>query len=117
MSDIAVPARPRTDTLGPESLTRLRLLAVVGLVALNALDLILTRQLLARGGTESNPLMVLIIGGPWGVVIKLGVPLLVGLRHLRIPVARKAVLALCWMNVLYMGVVTWNFHLLVGAYA
>ena len=104
----------RTRSLGAGELDRLRFLAVVGLVALNALDLILTRHLLAQGATEANPLMALVIGGGWGIAIKLGVPILAGWRHLTAPLLRKAVLALCWVNVVYLGVVAWNFHILVA---
>jgi len=100
--------------LGSDELTRLRLLAVVGLVALNALDLMLTRHLPAQGATEANPLMALVIGGGWGIAIKLGVPILAGFRHLTAPLLRKAVLALCWVNVLYLGVVAWNFQVMVN---
>jgi len=112
----AEPAHGRRGSLGTEDLIRLRYLAVIGLVALNVIDLILTRHLLALGASEANPLMVLFVRGPWGIVIKLGVPILVGLRHLNRPVERLPVLALCWMNVLYLSVVTWNFHLMVQQY-
>ena len=30
------------------------------------------------------------------------------------PLLRKAVLALCWVNVLYLGVVAWNFQVMVN---
>ena len=113
MSDAVTLGKSRVGSLGDEELIRLRFLAVVGLVALNALDLILTRELLARGATEANPLMALVIGGSWGIAIKLGVPILAGLRHLTAPLKRKHVLALCWVNVLYLGVVAWNFQLMV----
>jgi len=114
MSDTIVLEQGRLNTrLGSDELNRLRFLAVVGLVALNALDLILTRHLLAQGATEANPLMALVIGGGWGIAIKLGVPILAGWRHLTAPLLRKAVLALCWVNVLYLGVVAWNFHVMV----
>lgn len=116
MTDATVLEPRRTGTLGREDLIRLRLLAVIGLVTLNVLDLILTRHLLARGGVESNPLMVLFISGPWGIAIKLGVPILVGVRHLSIEPKRTAVLALCWMNVLYLTVVAWNFHVMMTRY-
>jgi Na+/pantothenate symporter len=100
-----------------QELIRLRFVAVVGLVALNALDLLLTRELLARGAVEANPLMALVIGGFWGVAIKLGVPILAGACELAAPVARRHVMALCWVNVLYLGVVAWNFHHLAGRYS
>ena len=103
----------QAHSLGTDELSRLRFLAVVGLVVLNALDLMLTRYLLDLGATEANPLMALVIGGGWGIAIKLGVPILAGWRHLTAPLLRKAVLALCWVNVLYLGVVAWNFRILV----
>ncbi|MDQ2650515.1 MAG: DUF5658 family protein [Actinomycetota bacterium] len=96
------------------ALDRLRFLAIVGLVALNACDLLLTRILLDLGGTEMNPMMALVISGPWGVAIKLGVPILVGYRHLTAPLRRPLVFALCWMCVLYFAVVLWNAHFLLG---
>ena len=112
MSTVIELEQGQTGSLSTEELTRLRFLAVVGLVALNALDLLLTRHLLQAGGTELNPLMALVIGGSWGVVIKLGLPIVAGLRHLTAPLARKTVLALCWVNVLYLAVVTWNLHMM-----
>ncbi|MGI8806712.1 MAG: DUF5658 family protein [Acidimicrobiales bacterium] len=114
MSDAVAIEQDLGKRLGTEELTSLRFLAIVGLVALNALDLMLTRELLARGASEANPLMALVIAGTWGIVIKLGVPILAGLRHLTAPLMRKTVLALCWVNVLYLGVVAWNYHLLAG---
>lgn len=113
MSDTMTMRQGRTGTLGSEELTRLRFLAVVGMVALNAVDLFLTRELLARGASEANPLMALVIGGGWGIAIKLGIPMLAGLRHMTAPLLRKAVFALCWVNVLYLGVVAWNFRIMV----
>jgi hypothetical protein len=95
-------------------LDRLRFMAVIGLVVLNACDLLLTRKLLGMGLSEMNPMMALVIGGPWGVAIKLGVPILVGFGHLRGPLKRTLVFGLCWMCVLYFGVVLWNAHFLVG---
>lgn len=97
-----------------ESLDRLRFIAIVGLVLLNACDLLLTRILLDMGLSEMNPMMALFIEGPWGLAIKLGVPILVGYRHLVAPLRRPLVFALCWMCVLYFGVVLWNAHFLLG---
>lgn len=104
----------RRVTVTHDDLEDLRFKAIVGLVLLNALDLILTRQLLGMGGTEMNPAMALVISGPWGIAIKLGLPILVGYRHLRAPLKRSLVFGLCWMCVLYFGVVLWNAHLLPG---
>jgi hypothetical protein len=107
-----MPANTALLHLEDSDLERIRLIAVVGLVALNASDLLLTRQLLAVGGVEANPLMAPFIHGFWGVAIKLALPIALGWRHLRIPVQRSLVLGLCWMCVLYLGVVLWNSHLL-----
>jgi hypothetical protein len=104
----------RAVAIDRAGLERLRRMAVVGLVALNVLDLVLTRRLLALGGTEANPMMALFINGGWGVAIKLSLPVALGVRHLRAPLERRIVLGLCWMCVLYMGVVLWNSHLLAN---
>jgi len=88
------------------------MIAVVGLVVLNIADLLLTRRLLGMGGMEANPVMAPFIHGSWGIAIKVALPILLGFRHLRIPVQRRMVLGLCWMCVLYLGVVLWNSHLL-----
>ena len=103
-------------TLHDVELDHLRFIAVVGLVALNACDLILTRHLLTTGGHEANPVMAAIIAGGWGIAIKLGIPFLAGLRHLTAPLKRSAVLALCWVCVLYFGIVLWNTHLTGSIY-
>ena len=94
--------------LDDDALERLRRVAVVGLFVLNVADLVLTRRLLSMGGVEANPLMALFIHGNLGVVIKIALPILVGIRHLRAPLKRSLVLGLCWMCVLYQGVVLWN---------
>lgn len=100
--------------LDDDALERLRRVAVVGLFFLNVADLLLTRRLLGMGGVEANPLMALFIHGHWGVAIKVALPILVGIRHLRAPLKRGLVLGLCWMCVLYQGVVLWNASLLAN---
>lgn len=103
----------RSVAIDDADLDRLRFVAVVGLVALNGMDLLLTRILLHHhGGAEANPLMALVILSNWGIVVKLGIPALVGARHLTAPIRRPMVLGLCWVCVLYFGVVLWNAHLL-----
>lgn len=94
-----------------EDLGRVRWIAVIGLVVLNVADLVLTRRLLTMGAMEANPIMAPFIGGPLGIVIKLALPVALGFRHLRVPVRRSLVLGLCWMCVLYLGVVSWNSQL------
>ena len=100
--------------LDDDALERLRRMAVVALVILNVADLLLTRRLLGMGGIEANPLMALVIHGHWGIVIKTALPVLVGIRHLRAPLKRGLVLGLCWMCVVYFGVVLWNASLLAN---
>ena len=100
--------------LDDAALERTRRIAIVGLVILNVADLVLTRRLLGMGGVEMNPLMALVIHGYWGIAIKVALPVLVGIRHLRAPLKRSLVLGLCWMCVLYLGVVLWNASLLAN---
>ena len=99
-----------------EAMDRFRFLAVVGLVLLNGADLFLTRTMLERGAIEANPLMAAIIAGPVGVLVKLGVPIVVGWRHLVGPLRRPLVIGLGFVCVLYLGVVTWNYHLYMSRF-
>ena len=122
MTNAAVALRPgplarfhRSMDLDREALLRLRVIAVAGLVLLNITDLVMTRHLLSLGAVEANPLMALFVAGGWGIVIKLAVPVVIGVRNLRAPLRRGVVLALCWMCVLYSGVVLWNSHVLATA--
>jgi hypothetical protein len=101
----------RAVHMDEDSLRRLRVIAVVGIVALNVCDLVITRHLLSLGAMEANPLMALFIAGGWGIVIKLALPIAIGTRNLMAPLRRGVVLALCFMCVLYSGVVLWNSHL------
>jgi hypothetical protein len=101
--------------LDREALLRLRVIAVAGLVILNITDLMITRHLLSMGAVEANPLMALFVAGGWGIVIKLALPMAIGVRNLRAPLRRGVVLALCWMCVLYSAVVLWNGHVLDAA--
>jgi hypothetical protein len=101
-------------TVKHEDLHRLRWIAIVGLVVLNVADLVLTRKLLTMGGVEANPIMAPFIHGWAGIFVKLGLPVAIGYRHLRVPLRRGLVLGLCWMCVIYLGVVAWNSHLLTN---
>jgi hypothetical protein len=112
----AVPLGPlarvhRAVALDDDALRRVRLMAVLGLIALNVCDLILTRRLLGMGGVEANPLMAVFIASGWGIAIKVGLPIALAVRHLRAPLERRIVLGLCWVCVLYLSVVVWNTHL------
>jgi hypothetical protein len=99
-------------TLDEHALARLRKVAVVGLIVLNLFDILLTQRLLAHGGMEANPVMAPFVHGATGLVVKTALPILLAYRHLRAPLKRPLVLGLCWVCVIYMGVVLWNSHLL-----
>jgi hypothetical protein len=99
-------------TLDEHDLARLRKVAIVGLVVLNLFDILLTQRLLAQGGIEANPVMAPFVHGTTGIAVKVGLPVLLGFRHLRAPLRRPLVLGLCWVCVIYLGVVLWNSHLL-----
>jgi hypothetical protein len=107
----------RAMHLDDDGLRRLRAIAVVGIVLLNVCDLLLTRHLLSLGAIEANPLMALFIAGFWGIVIKLALPVAIGTRNLLAPLRKGVVLALCFMCVLYSGVVLWNSHLVLHGFA
>jgi hypothetical protein len=112
---LALPTGPlarldRAVTVDETGLRRLRRTAVVGIVLLNLMDLALTRRLLGMGGVEGNPLMAPMIHGGWAVALKVGLPIVLAVRHLVAPLERRLVLAMCWMCVLYSGVVLWNVH-------
>jgi hypothetical protein len=74
----------RVDTRG--SSTGYAALALgFALLALNILDLLLTNLSITRfGGTEVNPLMMPIVGTPWAVLAKVGIPILVMALALRV---------------------------------
>jgi hypothetical protein len=98
--------------VGEEEMRRFVVVAAIGLVVLNALDLLLTRHLLAMGATEANPLISPFIDGPWGYVVKIVVPSLLALRYMTAPIFRRVTLGLGIVFVVYCGVVLWNLHLL-----
>ena len=102
-----------TVTTREEKLASLRFTCVVMLVALNAADLLLTRHILTLNlGHEANALLAPIILGGWGVALKIGIPAIVGWRHLVGPLRPKLVAGLVTVTTLYIGVVLWNAHLL-----
>jgi hypothetical protein len=112
---MATNARTRdihVGLVGEHEMRRFVVLAASGLIILNACDLLLTRQLLALGATEANPLMAPIIAGPWGYVVKIVVPALLALHYMVAPIFRRVTLGLGIVCVLYFGVVLWNLHVL-----
>jgi len=97
-----------------EELRHLVVIGAVGLIVLNACDLLLTRHLLAAGAHEGNPLMAGIIDGRWGVVVKIVIPMLLAFRYLTAPLYRRVAFGLGFAVVLYCGVVAWNLHVMLS---
>ena len=108
--------RLHVGLVGDDELRRFIAVAALGLIVLNACDLLLTRHLLQFGGREANPIMASIISGPWGGVVKIVIPMLLALRYLTAPVYRRVALGLGVVVVFYCGVVLWNLHLVVTRY-
>lgn len=98
--------------VGDEEARRFVVLAAIGLIILNACDLLLTRHLLSLGATEANPLLAPFIAGPWGYVVKIVIPSLLAIRYMTAPLFRRVTLGLGIVFVLYCGVVLWNLHVL-----
>jgi hypothetical protein len=107
-------ARLHVGLATDDELRHFMLIGAVGLIVLNACDLLLTRHLLAAGAHEGNPLMAGIITGPWGVVVKIVIPMLLALRYLTAPLYRRVALGLGFAVVVYCGVVAWNLHVMLS---
>ena len=91
-------------------------LAIV-LLALNVLDVVMTRRIIGLGGAEVNPLLKPIIDGAAApLMIKVMLALLIGVLLLRSPQDRhlvdRATGAAC---MIYTVVVGWNVVVLVAA--
>ena len=101
-------AGPSADALRAIRVRRMWMAA--GIVVLNALDVLLTRQVLARGGVEANPLMEGLMQGlaaPLG--LKAVVAGLAGILLLRCPPrAPVGEAAAVVVLVLYGVIVLWN---------
>lgn len=93
-----------------EQVVARRWFLVVVLAALNVLDLVSTRLVLAAGGEEGNPLMAPIIHHPYAPVLVKAAGLgLVALALKACPPRSNVVdRALCAVTVLYLAIVTWN---------
>jgi hypothetical protein len=104
--------------LDDRALQRVRAICVLGLIVLNAADLLATRHLLtiATGARETNPLMAPLVLSGVGACIKIGVPCILAVRHLRAPVNRVTTQWLVVIFLVYVGVVTWNLHLIQTVY-
>jgi len=103
-------------------MTRVVFWLAVALVALNAADLAVTRYALDTGlAHEANPLMAAFILSPLALLVKVGMPAVVGWRSVQHPTwwstgAGRRIpgpaLALSVWCVVFVGVVLWNVHLL-----
>lgn len=99
----AVPAETATEAR-PEVTVAL----AVALFALSALDLAVTEIGVASfGATEMNPLMASIIGTPWALVVKLGLPAIIVLLAYKVRTA-LAIGALRIAVAVYIVVVIFN---------
>jgi hypothetical protein len=118
---VAISRSARAARLRPRSIPRLdawerchSLLA--WLIGLNIADLITTRLVLDRGGTESNPLMQGIIESAAHVwLLKGGCLVAVVALVLRSRMPQRVALTLGAVNLWYALVVAWNLGVLVHA--
>lgn len=94
-----------------------RWLMAAALLGLNLLDVVVTKWILQRGGTEMNPVMRPIIRDPAApLVVKLLVATLVGALLLASPRnSRFADRAMVVVVVAYAVVVAWNIGILLQA--
>lgn len=92
-----------------------RWLMAAVLVSLNLVDVLFTKAILARGGSETNPLLQGVIHDPMTpVLIKVGLATLVGALLLASPrESRLADRAMLATVVLYAVVIAWNGGLLL----
>lgn len=85
----------------------------VGLVVLNAFDLVTTAMVLDRGGSERNPFVQPFVESLWQVGILKGLVLvLVAFLLTRVEGSRVASLALAGTTGWYLAVVSWNVAVL-----
>lgn len=84
------------------------------LVALNLVDLLVTREVISRGGTEVNPLVAPFIDGLGATLAKTAGVGVIALSLLRkAPASRRTLVGAL---VLYTGVVAWNTAILITRY-
>ena len=99
--------------------TQVRLTIGFAMVALNLLDLLLTKVVLAGGGVETNPLMAGIVGAaaaPWAV--KALVPALATAMLLFTPVhSQRGERLSAGVVGIYSAIVLWNTALLAVLWA
>ena len=83
---------------------------------LNAIDIVTTKLVLDRGGTEKNPIMEPLMEGLWGAIaVKVAVLAVVGLLITKCPPrSRRPDVALVFVTGWYFAVVAWNLAVLCG---
>jgi len=85
----------------------------IGLVVLNAVDVLTTVLVLGRGGVEGNPFIRPMIDGVWQVsMLKAAILVIVGLLLTRSRGSRIAEFALTATTGWYLAVVAWNLVVL-----
>lgn len=83
------------------------------LVVLNLLDVVTTKLVLDRGGTERNPFVRPFAEGMWDITaMKVAVLAIVGSLLLRCRGSRRVEVALAVTTGWYLAVVTWNLAVL-----
>jgi hypothetical protein len=111
--DGAVSTQARTDVKPVVTVA-----LAVALFALSALDLVVTEiGVVYYGATELNPLMASILGTPWALVVKLGLPAVIVILAYKVRTA-FAVRALRVAVAVYVVVVIFNlaqFAVVAGA--
>jgi hypothetical protein len=92
-------------------------LVLVGLLAvLNLADLLTTRLVLSRGGSEGNPVMAPLVEGMWGAaVLKLACVGLIAMLAQRCLGSVRARCGLLVVVAWYAAVVSWNVVVLARA--
>lgn len=83
----------RVDERDLPGLRKVAVALAIALLALNILDIVVTNVLVEGfGATEVNPLMAPLVGTPWMVVLKVGIPIVVIGLATRVSSRRSAAL-------------------------
>jgi hypothetical protein len=86
------------------------------LVALNGIDLVLTRLLIQQGATEANPLMRPLVETMWGWVLKTLVVGAIAIALLTVELDDRLWRELQIVVGIYAAVITWNLAVLLVRY-
>jgi hypothetical protein len=103
----------------PAGIPLSRWFLAVALVALNALDVLMTKWIIARGGQEANPVMEPIIDDPIApLLLKCGMALAIGWLLVISPRERRFVdRATLVVVLIYTCVIGWNISVMLEASA